>query len=98
GAPAVNLRPVGETAKRGTKVTFWPDETIMRVQEVEYDTLVKRLRELAFLNPGIQITIRDERDEGRDEVSFCYRGGISSFVEYLNESKGTLFPKPIYFK
>ena len=98
GGVARPVTVVGETAKRGTKVTFWPDETIMRVQEVEYDTLAKRIRELAFLNPGIQITIRDERDNGRDDVSFCYRGGISSFVEYLNENKGRLFPTPIYFK
>ena len=98
GAVVKDIQVVGESAKRGTKVTFWPDETIMRVQEVEYETLTKRLRELAFLNPGIQITIRDERDGGRDDVSFCYRGGISSFVEYLNENKGTLFPTPIYFK
>jgi DNA gyrase subunit B len=98
GAVVQPLKTDGETYKRGTKVTFWPDDSIMRAKEVEYDTLAKRLRELAFLNPGITINLRDERDAGRDDVSFCYRGGLSSFVQYLNENKGTLFPKPIYFK
>jgi len=98
GAVVHPLKIDGDTYKRGTKVTFWPDDTIMRVQEVEYDTLAKRLRELAFLNPGITINLRDERDTARDEVSFCYRGGLSSFVEYINENKGKLFQAPIYFK
>jgi DNA gyrase subunit B len=92
------LQAIGQTHKRGTKVWFWPDEHIMRVLEVEYDTLAKRLRELAFLNPGVQITLRDERAEGRDEAVFCYNGGLSSFVAYLNENKGALFEQPIYFK
>jgi DNA gyrase subunit B len=60
--------------------------------------LAKRLRELAFLNPGIQITLRDEREEGRDDAVFSYSGGLSSFVSYLNENKGLLFDQPIYFK
>lgn len=98
GAPVRTVEVVGQTAKRGTKVSFWPDETVMRALDCEYDTLAKRIRELAFLNPGIQISVRDERDAGRDDVSFCYRGGLKSFVEYLNESKGALFPTPIYFK
>ncbi len=95
------VRPVsivGQTHKRGTKVWFWPDEQVMRVLDVDYDTLTKRLRELAFLNPGVQITIRDEREVGRDDAVFLYSGGLSSFVAYLNENKGLLFPEPIYFK
>jgi DNA gyrase subunit B len=95
------VRPVtmvGETQKRGTKVWFWPDEQVMRVTQVEYDTLAKRFRELAFLNPGVQITLRDERGEGRDDAVFSYTGGLSSFVAYLNENKGVLFEQPIYFK
>ncbi len=98
GAPTKQLALVGSTAKRGTKVTFWPDETIMKVINVDYVTLATRFRELAFLNPGIQITLRDERDDGQDDVTFCYSGGISSFVEYLNENKKVLFEKPIYLK
>lgn len=98
GIPQGPLATRGTTQKRGTKVSFWPDETVMRVLEVEYDVLAKRFRELAFLNPGIQIILRDERNGGRDDVTFLYRGGLRSFVEYLNENKGTLFPTPIYFK
>src|SRR5262249_47414610 len=95
------VRPLivnGSTAKRGTKVIFWPDPTVMKVLDIDYDTLAKRMRELAFLNPGVQITLRDERDGGRDDASFCYRGGLRSFVEYLNETKAALFPTPIYVK
>jgi DNA gyrase subunit B len=92
------LNIIGETHKRGTKVWFWPDERIMRVLEVDYDILAKRLRELAFLNPGVQISLRDERGEGRDDAIFSYSGGLSSFVSYLNENKGVLFDQPIYFK
>ena len=92
------LHVVGETQKKGTKVWFWPDEQIMKVLEVEYETLAKRLRELAFLNPGVQITLRDERGDGKDDVAFSYSGGLSSFVSYLNENKGLLFDPPIYFK
>ncbi len=98
GLPQKQLEVVGTTTKRGTKVSFWPDESIMKAPEVEYDTLAKRFRELAFLNPGIQITLRDERNSGRDDVTFSYQGGLSSFVQYLNENKGTLFQAPIYFK
>ena len=97
--PAIRpLSCVGETHKRGTKVWYWPDEQVMRVLDVEYDTLAKRLRELAFLNPGVNIVLRDERAEGRDDISFCYSGGLSSFVAYLNENKKVVFDPPIYFK
>ena len=92
------LQVVGETAKRGTKILFFPDPTVMKVLDVDYDILVQRMRELAFLNPGIQITLRDERNGGRDEATFLYRGGLSSFVQYLNENKEPLFPVPIYVK
>ncbi len=98
GAVARPLTTLGETTKRGTKVTFWPDEEVMKVLDVEYDTLAKRFRELAFLNPGVQITLRDEREDGKDDVVFCYQGGLSSFVEYLNENKAALFERPIFFK
>lgn len=94
-------RPVivlGETTKRGTKVTFWPDDSIMTVAEFDYDILAKRFRELAFLNRGINIFFRDEKHSEKEDVHFCYHGGLSSFVEYLNENKEPLFPKPIYFR
>lgn len=92
------LFAVGSTSKRGTKISFWPDPTVMKVVDVEYDTLAQRMRELAFLNPGVQINIRDERDAGRDDAVFCYAGGLRSFVEYLNQNKEPLFPVPIYVK
>lgn len=89
---------VGTTAKRGTKITFWTDNTIMRVSEYDYDVLAKRLRELAFLNKGINIYFSDERNDDKEDVNFSYSGGLVSFVSYLNENKDPLFPVPIYFK
>ncbi|MES2344747.1 MAG: DNA topoisomerase (ATP-hydrolyzing) subunit B [Chlamydiota bacterium] len=90
------LKVVGETEKTGTKVSFWPDDSIFTVLSYDYDTLLKRLRELAFLNKGIKINFRDERNTDHPEQVFCYEGGLVSFVSYLNEHKEPLFPKPIY--
>lgn len=97
GKVARPLTIVGDTTKRGTKITFLADDTIMTVKEFDYDLLAKRLRELAFLNKGINIYFHDERSEDRDDVNFCYSGGLLSFVSYLNENKAPLFPTPIYF-
>jgi len=88
----------GTTIKRGTKITFWPDGEIMAALEFDYDILAQRLRELAFLNKGIDIYLSDERNPDKDDVNFSYSGGLASFVEYLNENKTTLFPTPYYFK
>ncbi len=96
GKPTELLREIGETTRHGTKVTFYPDDTIFNVTVYDHDILVKRFRELAFLNKGLKIDFRDERDDTPQEVSFCYEGGVKSFVEYLNENKMPLFPKPIY--
>lgn len=90
------LSVVGETTKRGTKITFWADDSIMQVREYDYDILAKRLRELAFLNKGINIYFHDERNDDKDDVNFCYSGGLVSFVSYLNENKEPLFPTPVY--
>ena len=92
------LTTQGETEKRGTKISFWPDSSIMAVTEFDYDILAKRLRELAFLNRGITIFFRDERDNEKEDAQFCYEGGLRSFVSYLNENKNALFDDPIYFK
>ncbi len=86
------------TEKTGTKITFWPDASIFAVTIFEYDILVKRLRELAFLNCGIEIVLRDERTVDHIENAFLYSGGIASFVAYLNENKNALFKEPIYIK
>lgn len=91
------LKVLGETNKRGTKIAFWPDNEIMKVIEFDYDILAMRLRELAFLNKGINIYFHDERNPEKDDVNFCYQGGLVSFVSYLNENKNPLFPTPVYF-
>lgn len=90
GKPLHALKQVGESDKRGTKVTFLPDDTIFSVTVFEYEVLLKRLRELAFLNRGIKIHFRDERDSTHEDVVFCYEGGLKSFVSYLNENKAPL--------
>lgn len=92
------LKEVGKSPKRGTKVTFFPDDTIFSVTEYSYDILAKRFRELAFLNRGVNIHFIDERDPDKDDVNFNYEGGLSSFVQYLNETKGALFDQPIHFQ
>ncbi|MFT4551543.1 MAG: DNA gyrase subunit B [Chlamydiales bacterium] len=97
GRPLGPVEVVGETKKRGTRVTFHPDDDIFTVITFDYDILAKRLRELAFLNKGINIHFRDERDIACEDVTFCFEGGLISFVEYLNENKNPLFPTPIYF-
>ena len=85
----------GTTKKRGTKVTFRPDAQIFETVEFSFDTLAQRLRELAFLNGGVTITIDDERDGGKSH-KFLYEGGINSFVSYLNQNKAVVNDKPIY--
>jgi len=96
GKPEGLLKKLGTTTKRGTKIAFWPDETIFSVTHFDYDLLLKRFRELAFLNRGVTILFQDERDPNKEAVRFNYQGGISSFVSYLNEGKIPLFPHPIY--
>lgn len=97
GLVSKQMNVVGESTKRGTKITFWPDNTIMVIKEFDYDILANRLRELAFLNRGINIYFHDERHEDKEDVNFCYSGGLLSFVSYLNENKKPLFPTPLYF-
>ena len=74
---------------------FWPDDEIFETVEFNFDTLAKRLRELAFLNAGVKITLRDERKKGKEHV-FQFKGGIVSFVQYLNETKSPIIKNPIY--
>ena len=94
GAPQGDLEVTGTTKKRGTKITFKPDEQIFETTEFSFDTLAQRLRELAFLNGGVTITLDDERD-GKSH-KFLYGGGIISFVDYLNQNKAAVNDKPIY--
>jgi DNA gyrase subunit B len=94
GTPGADLEVTGTTKKRGTKITFKPDAQIFETIEFSFDTLAQRLRELAFLNGGVTITIDDERD-GKSH-KFLYEGGINSFVRYLNQNKAVVNDKPIY--
>ncbi len=97
GEPQEPLAVVGETRKRGTKITFLPDNEIFETTDFSFDTLSQRLREMAFLNAGVRIKITDERVAEKSH-EFFYEGGIISFVEYLNRNKIPLYPKPIYFR
>ena len=93
GKPTAALRVTGKTKKRGTKIRFKPDHEVFETLEFSFDVLAQRLRELAFLNKGLSITLEDEGKE--KEQVFCYKGGIVSFVEHLNEAKTPLH-KPIF--
>jgi DNA gyrase subunit B len=96
GVPTGPLETTGHTDRRGTKVNFKPDAAIFETTEYSFDVLSQRLRELAFLNKGLLITIEDERTEKKHE--FHYTGGIISFVEHLNKNKTPLHDKVVYFE
>jgi DNA gyrase subunit B len=96
GAPKNKLTRTGKAGRKtGTKVTFKPDNTIMDATEYSFDILSTRLRELAFLNSGLNITITDEREEEPKVHEFLFNGGIAEFVKHLNRGKSTLHDKPI---
>ncbi|PSP92625.1 DNA topoisomerase IV subunit B, partial [Halobacteriales archaeon QS_1_68_44] len=84
------VRDMDENEATGTEIRFWPDDDIFETGEFNYSTLESRLRELAFLNPGVEIGLRDERPDDPAESTFEYEGGIREFVEYLNETRDTL--------
>lgn len=94
GKPLASLTVTGKTKKHGTKITFKPDEQVFETTEFSFDVLAQRLRELAFLNKGLTINLLDQREEKEKQQQFCYKGGIVSFVEHLNEAKTPLH-KPI---
>ncbi len=98
GVPVVPLKQTGKTKKRGTKITFRPDSQIFSETAFSFDKLSERLREKAFLNKGIRITIKDEREEPERSHEFYYKGGIAEFVKHLNKNKSVLHDKPIYFE
>ncbi|QEE30985.1 DNA topoisomerase (ATP-hydrolyzing) subunit B [Terriglobus albidus] len=103
GDPTSKVRQTGVTKKRGTKVHFLPDRTIFTVTDYNYDTLANRLRQLAFLNKGIEITLTDERttDPKSGEfkmATFKYNGGIAEFIKHLNKGKQVLHDKPFYME
>jgi DNA gyrase subunit B len=98
GIAVARLEQTGKTRKRGTKITFKPDSQIFDHTVFSFDKLSERLREKAFLNKGIRITIKDEREEPERSHEFYYKGGIAEFVKHLNKNKTTLHDKPLYFE
>jgi len=94
GVPLAPLKMTGKTDGRGTRITFKPDDTIFEDTEFSFDILSNRLRELAFLNSGIKISLTDERIDRQSD--YYYEGGIVSFVEYIDRNKKVLIKKPIY--
>ncbi|MGH7844855.1 MAG: DNA topoisomerase (ATP-hydrolyzing) subunit B [Candidatus Binatia bacterium] len=94
GEPQDRLKEVGKSKERGTRVTFKPDTKIFETVDFSFDILSQRLRELAFLNRGVRITIEDERTQKKHE--FFYKGGLTSFVEHLNRAKAAIHPKVIH--
>ena len=96
GDPTSKLKASGKTKKTGTKITFHADPSIFTTITYSFDTLSQRLRELAFLNKGLKITLDDERSDKKTE--FRFTGGIAEFVKHLNRGKGTLHDSPIYME
>ena len=98
GKPTCKLKVIGDTDKTGTKITFKPDPEIFEVLEFDYDVLLKRLREQAFLNKGVKILFTDYRVENPETVTLHAEGGIKEFVQYLNRNKDPLHDDIIYFE
>jgi len=98
GKPVTGFGRGGPTDRRGTKITFKPDSQIFETLVYSWDTLAQRLRELAFLNKGLKITLRDDRGEKPRELTFRYDGGIQEFVQHLNKARQVLHTPPIYIE
>jgi DNA gyrase subunit B len=96
GVPMYDLKTVGDTDHTGTSVSFLPDtEIFTETTEFQAEVLQNRLRELAFLNAGLEIVLEDERPEGKT-INYHYSGGVAAFVEYINKSKDVLYPDPVF--
>ena len=98
GRPVYPLEETGRTRKQGTAVTFLPDERVFESVKFSYETITKRLRELAYLNKGVTFRLTDERERGENrEAVYCFEGGLSDFVRYLNADKTVLYEQPLHF-
>jgi len=102
GGPKYSVRVIGESDRTGTTVTFRPDKEIFAITEYNFETVATRLRELAFLNPGIKINLKDwrEKDENGEprKMAFLSIGGLREFVEYIDSTREKLIPEPIYIE
>ena len=98
GDPQTDLKTTGSAKKTGTKVCFYPDSSIFKTTTFEYDIISERLRELAYLNSGLEIVLKDERYEDGQTDSFKFKGGLSDFVKYLDENNNPLHNKVITVK
>ena len=98
GIPVEPLKQTGKTSKRGTKITFKPDTDIFETTVYSFEKLSERLREKAFLNKGIRINIKDEREDPEKSHEFYYKGGIAEFVKHLNKNRSSLHEPPLYFE
>ena len=98
GIPVAPLKQTGKTNRRGTKITFKPDGDIFETEIYSFDKLSERLREKAFLNKGIRIHIKDEREVPEKSHEFYYKGGIAEFVKHLNKNRSALHDEPLYFE
>jgi DNA gyrase subunit B len=97
GNAVTAVKKAGSRVKSGNKTTFMPDEEIFKKRVFVYDTLASRLRELAFLNGGLKITLTDKREGEEKTETFQFKGGLTAFVKHLNENKNLVHPKPVYF-
>ena len=95
GAPEAKVKVIGNAKKTGTKVTFYPDSEIFKVINFKYETIEERLRELAYLNKDLSISIKDDREKDK-EAEFHFKGGLVDFVKYLDESEKSISGKPIF--
>jgi DNA gyrase subunit B len=102
GVPQYPVKVTGESDRRGTTVRFLPDKTVFTVTEYNYETVASRLRELAFLNPGIRVRLRDSREKDENGNAradeFFSEGGLKEFVEYIDSTRDKLIPQPIYIE
>lgn len=96
GQPMGPLQEAGRTRKRGSKITFLPDKRVFESLEMQFDAISKRMRELAYLNRGVTFALYDEREREKRERAYCFEGGLSDFVRYMNNDKTPLYDEPIH--